>query len=93
MAYGLQVWDESGQLVVDYTDRLGRANSTVVVGGLATRTGITVSVPGFSTDGTWFYCTSTADYAEITAQAGGFYVYNVSYYEPTTSFTIYIFRG
>jgi glucan-binding YG repeat protein len=93
MAHGLRVWDESGGLMIDYIDRLGRANSTISIGGLLPRTGVTVSAPGFTGDGTWFYCTDNIAYAEVRAQEGSFYVFNASYYVATGGFSIYIFRG
>lgn len=93
MAQGIRVWDEAGTLVVDYTDRLGRANSIVSVGGLNPRTSTTVSALGYTNNGTWFYSTDNIRYAEVRAQEGSFYIFNASYYEATGGFNIYIFRG
>ena len=93
MPYGLRVWDETGKLLVDYPDRLGRTHSVVSVASLGARGSSTVSVPGYSLDGTWFYSTNNAPYVEVRAQAGGFSIFNTNYYGSSSVFNIYVFRG
>jgi hypothetical protein len=50
MTAGLQVWDESGNLVVDITDRLAKMLGTIYTGAVSG----SASVPGLSS-GTPFY--------------------------------------
>lgn len=52
MSYGLRVWDASGVLQIDVTNRITRifgVYSFSVAAGSSTN----VSVPGITTDGTW----------------------------------------
>jgi hypothetical protein len=57
MAHGLQVFNSSGQLTLDVSDRLTRLHSVVNVSVPAytgsTRAG-TVAITGMTTDGTWY---------------------------------------
>ena len=62
MSYGLRVWDESGNVVLDVMDRLVRFHSQVTVNFTVPSSWqvviqpvtVAVSVPGISNDGTWF---------------------------------------
>ena len=58
MSHGLRVWDASGNIIVDITDRITKLASThsfskylVINDSLVTHD---VSVPGISADGSWF---------------------------------------
>ena len=52
MAYGLQIFNSSGQIRLDTTDRTVRMyasyTGTLTIGNI-----ITISVPGMTDDGTW----------------------------------------
>lgn len=96
MSYGIKVWDESGQLILDVTDRLARYHSTIVLSSIAKRTSSTFSVPGYALDGTWFFFirTQSTSYLKISEISGGFSVFNESYTSALGSgVTIDIFRG
>lgn len=68
MPAGLQVWDASGQLVIDLANRLTRIIGMVDTGG----TSGSISVPGFS-QGTPFYAVvplnAYLDSYQLTARA------------------------
>ena len=52
MSYGLRVWDASGVLQLDITNRITRIYSTHSFSISATSSQ-NINVPGISTDGTW----------------------------------------
>ena len=52
MSYGLRVWNASGVLELDITNRLIRMHSKHSY-SIAINSNTTISVPGITTDGTW----------------------------------------
>lgn len=50
MPQGLQIWNESGQLILDLTDRLTRITGDTYVGGVNS----SVAVPGSGTGTIWW---------------------------------------
>tara|TARA_R110002153_G_scaffold105017_2_gene243219 strand:+ start:181 stop:462 length:282 start_codon:yes stop_codon:yes gene_type:complete len=52
MAYGLQIWDASGNVRMDTTDREVRFVA-YYTGSTAANSSTTISVAGLSNDGTW----------------------------------------
>lgn len=78
MSYGLRVWDSSGALLIDISDRLVRAHGTYTVGSVGGRSTKTISVPGLNpSDGTWFYLVVGAPiFFDIKAISNGLTVYN-----------------
>ena len=54
MSYGLKVWDASGNLTLDTTDRLTRFVTSITPGSISVSTTVSYSVPGIVDDGTWF---------------------------------------
>ena len=70
MAYGLRVWNASGQLTLDISDSLTRLLGSVTVSG----TGV-LNVPGFSTGRPFYYVVDSvfgaqADYPPIPSISG-----------------------
>ena len=95
MSYGLRVWNSSGIMLVDVSDRLVRAHGVYDVGVVNAKSTKTISVPGLNiSDGTWFYIVEKASlYFNINAISGGFTVYN-SYTQSISSVCkIYVIRG
>tara|TARA_R110000803_G_scaffold962_1_gene3264 strand:- start:1092 stop:1370 length:279 start_codon:yes stop_codon:yes gene_type:complete len=54
MAYGLQVWNSSGTVMLDSNWRMIRF-SAVYSGTVTYGTAVTITVSGLATDGTWGY--------------------------------------
>lgn len=54
MPYGLRVWDSSGNLTLDTTDRITRFVTSITPGTIAANSTVSYSVPGIVADGTWF---------------------------------------
>lgn len=92
MSYGLQVWNSSGQLILDVSDRLSRFIQSVTV-TLAPGASITVPITGYTTDGTWFVYATSYIYVTIVEVNNGIYLKNSSQTNQTITTTIYIFRG
>lgn len=60
MSQGLRVWNASGVLVLDITDRLTRIHGTYSA-NLSSTYEVEISVPGCRNDGTWaVFCTNGA---------------------------------
>lgn len=90
MAYGLQVWNSAGVLVLSITDRLVRYHTTIT-GTVPTNGTINVSVPGYALDGSWFAFPRVALlYVKIDDSANTITLTN---YTSAKNFTIDIFRG
>ena len=53
MSYGLRVWDQSGNITLDTTDRTARFYGQYTIPGIANGSSYTLSIPGFSI-GSWF---------------------------------------
>ena len=95
MTYGLQIWDSSGNNILDVNDRLTRFHSSVYFeNAIAANATLSINVPGLTTDGTWFFVVSgvliflkfyiTTNYLNFQEMSGSAYPYPV---------TIEIFRG
>ena len=74
MAYGLQIFDAAGNVIVDVVDRLTRFHSkyTVTVQPGAT---VFVAVAGMDNNGLWVVvpgATFSANYIELQVKPGGF---------------------
>lgn len=96
MSFGLRVWDATGQLTLEVTDRIGRYHGTITLGNTAARGSTNYPVPGYSLDGTWFLFFRGLEpaYLKITEQAGNISIFNEDYYAAHGSGTfIDIFRG
>lgn len=60
MSYGLSVWNEIGGLQIDTTRRYLRVYSVITYTFSANIYDITIPVPGFTQDGSWYAsCVST----------------------------------
>jgi len=53
MAYGLQIWDAAGKLLLDIEDRISRIHGIYSVTIPAYPTEATIYIPGMVNDGTW----------------------------------------
>jgi len=72
MSYGLRVWDASGKLQVEVTDRIPRYEASYTVpnfGGNAGAT-YTVTIPGFSTSTHFFYSNHDSSTISLTVNNG-----------------------
>ena len=71
MSYGLRVWDASGNITVDITDRLTRfvLSSTVSFTATSAEADKYIYVDGMIADGTWFV-SSSAFQARATVENG-----------------------
>jgi hypothetical protein len=59
MSYGLRIWDASGSIILNITDRLTRQIAVFTYIFPANSTGdLLFSVPGMTNDGTWFATTN-----------------------------------
>jgi hypothetical protein len=56
MPYGIRIWDASGNLTLDVTDRITRWNNTITLAAnsIPINSFVDFSVPGVTLDGTWF---------------------------------------
>lgn len=89
MSYGLQVWDASGALVLDVSDRISRFVGTYSYSIPNGSTETTVSVPGAESS-TWFaYTHAHTENAEVVTN--GVRVARPSS-AGSTSGTLYVFR-
>ena len=95
MSYGLRVWNASGALLIDISDRLVRAHGTYAVGSVGGKSTKTISVPGLKpSDGTWFYIVEQASmYFSINAVSNGLTVYNSYSTTINSSCIIHVIRG
>ena len=72
MAYGLQVFDGGGALVVDVVDRLTRIHSVYSI-TVTANTSTFYPVAGMTNDGTWAaYVNSIGMFAAVSVEPGGF---------------------
>lgn len=95
MAYGLQVWNDQGGLIVDMSTRICRIHGDYTVPALAAGTQTNVNVTGIANDGTWFMLPlDNGDTSAIgmTISSGFFTVRNSST-GTKASFVMRILRG
>jgi len=104
VAYGLRIWDASGNLTLDTTDRITRFVTRITPGTIAPLTTVNYSVPGIADDGTWFLVVNTwkpsssAYYSDIYMTITSDFI-NVRNINTTTNWTnglgtyIEVFRG
>jgi hypothetical protein len=55
MSYGMRIWDASGNLTLDTTDRLTRFVTSITPGTIGPSVTVSYYVPGIADDGTWFW--------------------------------------
>ena len=93
MPSGLRIWNSSGVLIQDISDRLGRLFAEYTVPAIAYPNSYTISVPGYALDGNWFW----APYKEmpsglsVVESAGSIRIQNTYAYS-TGSFVLVVFR-
>ena len=54
MSQGLRIWDATGQMILNITDRLFRLHSTVVLPNINPNASVNFSIPGMRQDSSWF---------------------------------------
>ena len=92
MSYGLRVWDESGALTLDVSDRSGRVYGVYTIPSLARYGSYTLTIPSFSL-GEWFFYASLAYNVYVVPGAGEITFYHTSFLEgPSVSFSVVIFK-
>lgn len=92
MSFGVRVWDQSGNVTMDITDRTGRFAGLYTVPAMAKRTGVTVAVPGY-TVGSWMFSGDIPYWISVTQQANGLYFFNVDYYATSSPFTVRVYKA
>ena len=95
MSHGLRVWNSAGNVIFDPGDRMGRFHTSIYIGSISPRASAVFSVPGFSTDGTWFMVVQGAipQYIGLYEGSGSISAFNSDYIYARGGFTVYIFRG
>jgi hypothetical protein len=100
MAYGLEVRNSSNQVVVTTDTRLAHYVNSYTIPTIPPRTigslsYVNITVPGYSTDGTWFiFIRGNTPYLGITEFNGYIEVANTNYFFPYTgAAVIEVFRG
>lgn len=93
MPSGLRVWNSSGVLIQDVSDRLGRLFAEYTVPAITYPNSYTISVPGYALDGNWFW----APYTEMpnglgVVESDGSITIQNNYANTTASFTLAVFR-
>jgi hypothetical protein len=79
MAYGIEIYNADGSVLVTLDTRLARVHSRVTVPTIPANSSVTVSVPGLALDGTWFICSYATYYGIHTSMiAGGIRAQNYS---------------
>lgn len=95
MSHGLRVYNSSGQITLDLTDRLSRFIGVFSYASIPPGGTVTLSVPGFTNDGTWFY--SNTNYGDIylafSVSAGSISITNHSPYQGSAAGSVIVFRG
>lgn len=93
MTYGLRVWNSSGDLIQDISDRLGRVFAEYTIPGIAYPNTYNLAVAGYALDGNWFWAPTSAVPVGIgvTESAGNLAIQN-AYRGTTGSFGIVVFR-
>lgn len=94
MSQGLRIWDSNGALTHDITDSLARLHGLVTIGSIAPRSTIFFSVPGYSTDSTWFLFLLSGDFnfLQITEGSNGILIFNNDYFFNRGNVVISVFR-
>ena len=95
MSHGLRVYNSSGQITLDLTDRLARFIGTFSYPPIPARGTVTFSVPGITNDGTWFYSGLGFFLSNLrfSVSAGSLSVTNISHYGTSPAGSIIVFRG
>lgn len=88
MAYGLEVYDGAGNVVISITDRLTRFHSEYTL-TLKYNQSTTITVAGMTSDGTWAVISQLYSFA-FTINNGSFTVTNK--YEGTLTGYIQVYR-
>lgn len=93
MSSGLRVWNSAGTVVLNITDRLTRHHSSVSY-TLPPHGVVTIWIPGYSLDGTWFYTSAHSgifDHVTFASVDGGVRVTSFNGFD-TLSGTLSILR-
>ena len=91
MSYGLRIWNSSGGLELDITDRITRFFAAYSY-SIPAFGSVTVSIPGYSTDGTWFFFLTTgAPQVRTENVSGGVRLTNV--FNSSISGTLHVLRA
>lgn len=93
MAYGLQIRNASGAIVVSTETRLIRLNSTYSIPALSRQNVgtyyVLITLAGIVNNGAWAVIT-TGNYVVSTIQAGSFYVWNHDPFKSAPASTAYV---
>ena len=94
MSYGLEVRNSAGQVVLTVDSRLAHYVGSYIIPAIAPRSTANISVPGYSTDGTWFiFIRNASFYLGITEFTDYIQVFNSNYYSATPPGVIEVFTG
>ncbi len=73
--YGLQIFDASGNVLVDVVDRLTRLHSKYIL-TVPANSSVFITVSGMTTDGKWALLPGDPMFIGCTVESGGFLVKN-----------------
>lgn len=95
MSYGLEVSNSAGQVVLTVDSRLARYVDSYTIPTIAARSTVNISVPGYSTDGTWFiFIRGSILWLGITEITDYIQVFNSNFFGSYTSAAVIeVFRG
>ena len=97
MSNGLRIWNSSGQLTLDISERLARYHATITLSSIGPSQTVTIPVAGYNTDGSWFPIYRNPELFQqlkMTEVSGGLSFRNLSaYYTAQAGGIIDIFRG
>lgn len=96
MSSGLQVFDGSGNVMLDVADKLSRIHATVSLSIPVGTNGGTYTVSGMADDGTWFVFPEVDangfSRVSVKVQSGGFQWGRGIYTEGNVTVTVYVMR-
>ncbi len=95
MSQGLRVWNSSGVLTLDITDRITKRHGVYTATIGASATSVTVSVSGMSNDGSWFaVLRAPNDWEQVCVSviSGGFKVWQTWADGVSTTYTVEVYR-
>lgn len=92
MSYGLRIWDGSGGMRLDITDRTARLYGVYTIPSIAANGSYTLTIPSFSL-GAWFFDANLPRDIYVVPSAGKITFYHTNLVtRAAISFTVVIFQ-
>ena len=93
MSYGLRVWDASGALKLEITDRTARFVGAYTIPGIAVNGSYTLNISGF-TVGSWFFSANHPYNVYLVPGSGQITFYHTNLGSSASiSFTVVFFKA